>query len=125
MGFRTGAYAKIWDVQPKTQSVTVLQLSTSTKQRGSDEYTTDFSGFCSCLGETAATAARGLHKGDRIKLGDVEVKTSYVKESKKTYTNYNIYSFEVAGEQKKANAPVDEFDPTDVPEGSEEEGLPF
>lgn len=123
MGFRTGAYAKVWEVHPKTPNVTTLRVSTSKKPKGSDEYVQDFSGFISCLGATAAAAACGLNAGDTIKLGDVEVTTTYVKEKQKEYTNFACFSFEKV--EKTPTKPVDEYDPTDVPDGCEEEGLPF
>lgn len=125
MGFRTGAYAKIWEVQPRTPSVTTLRVSTSKKPKGSDEYVQDFSGFVSCVGSTAAEAAKGLKAGDVIKLGDVDVTTTYVKEKQKEYTNFACFSFEKVEWEKKESKPVDEFDPTDVPDGAEDEGLPF
>lgn len=123
MGFRTGAYAKVWDIRERTPNITALRISTSKKPRGSDEYVQDFSGYVSCMGETAARAALGLKVGDRIKLGDVEVQTTYVKEKDTTYTNFNVYSFEKAVPVE--NSPGDDFNPVDVPNGLEDEGLPF
>lgn len=126
MGFRSGAYATVWDVSPKSEKVTQIRISTSKKPKGSDEYIQDFSGFCACIGENAAKAARALQVKDRIKLGEVEVCTTYVKEKEKTYTNFNIFSFEKA-EQKTTDDVMNYVDPeiSNVDEVDEEEGLPW
>lgn len=126
MGFRNGAYATVWDIKPKSDKVTQIRISVSRKPKGSEEYVQDFSGFCSCLGETVASAAKALQVRDRIKLGDVEVCTTYVKEKDITYTNYNIYSFEKVENNNSGNA-VDYSDPEimDVDDVDETEGIPF
>ena len=123
MGFRNGAYAKVWEIQPKTDRVTTIRISTSRKDKSSGGYISDFSGYCSCLGEAPAKAAKALHEGDSIKLGEVETVVTYVKEANKSYTNFNIYSFE-----RQENRPKDMYDAPDMSEvdaGDEEEGLPF
>lgn len=95
MGFRTGAYAKIWKVEPFSDTSTKLRISISRKNKQSGEYEQDFSGFVSAIGTAAAKKAACLKEGDKIKLGDVDVTTSYNKDKNITYTNYKIFSFEV------------------------------
>ncbi len=95
MGFRNGAYAKIWEVTPMSDSSTKLRMSISRKNKQTGEYEQDFSGFVMAIGATAAKAAAALKEGDRIKLGEVDVSTKYDKEKKVTYTNYKIFSFDV------------------------------
>lgn len=94
MGFRAGSYAKIWGVEPKSEAATKVQLSVSKKNRQTNEYETEFSGFVMFVGTAAAKKAAGLTKGDRIKLGDVDVTTTYVKEKNTTYTNFKCFSFD-------------------------------
>jgi hypothetical protein len=101
MGFHTGAYAKIWEVTPMTDTSTKLQLSISKKNKKTNEYETDFSGFVMAIGTAAAAKAARLDKGDRIKLGDVDVSTKYDKEKKITYTNYKLFSFDMDGGGQK------------------------
>lgn len=130
MGFRSGAYATVWDVRPKTPNITQLRLTVSKKPRGSDEYVQDFSGFCSVIGQTAAKAALALKEHDRIKLGDVDVTTQYVKEKNITYTNYAIFSFEKVEENhQNASAPKNSVeaavDMVSNFDGPEDEGLPW
>ena len=127
MGFRTGAYAKVWDIKPRTPKATALRISTSRKPHGSDQYVQDFGGYVTCLGENAAKAALALKAGDKIKLGDVEVQTTYVKEKDTTYTNFNVFSFEKVSDVQPTPSPTDDpYNPaTVVPDGLEDEGLPF
>lgn len=95
MGFRTGAYAKVWKVEPFSDTSTKLRISVSRKNKQTGEYEQDFSGFANAVGTAAAKKAACLKEGERIKLGDVDVTTKYDKAKDVTYTNYKIFSFEV------------------------------
>ena len=97
MGFRVGSYAKVWAVEPKSDTNTTVRISISRKNNQTGEYEQDFSGFVSFVGTVSAKKASCLKEGDRIKLGDVDVTTSYNAEKKITYTNYKCFSFEVEG----------------------------
>lgn len=95
MGFRTGAYAKVWEVTPMSDTSTKVRMSVSRKNKQSGEYEQDFSGFVLAIGTAAAHKAASLKEGDRIKLGDVDVSTKYDREKKVTYTNFKMFSFDV------------------------------
>lgn len=95
MGFRPGAYAKVWEVAPMSDTSTKVRMSISRKNKQSGEYEQDFSGFVLAIGTAAAHKAAGLKEGDRIKLGDVDVSTKYDREKKVTYTNYKMFSFDI------------------------------
>lgn len=95
MGFRTGSFAKVWGIEPKSDTNTTIRLSISRKNKQTGEYEQDFSGFVSFVGTAAAKKAACLKEGDRIKLGDVDVTTSYNSEKKITYTNYKCFTFDV------------------------------
>ena len=84
MGFRTGAFAKVWEVTPMSDTSTKVRMSISRKNKQSGEYEQDFSGFVLAIGTAAAKKAAGLKEGNRIKLGDVDVTTKYDKEKKIT-----------------------------------------
>lgn len=94
MGFRNGSYATIWDVSPVSDVQTKARISISRKNKQTDEYETDFSGFVSFFGTAAAKKAAALKERDRIKIGDCDVRTHYDKAKNVTYYNFNIYSFD-------------------------------
>lgn len=94
MGFRKDAYATVWEVTPVSETMTKVRLSTSKKNKQTDQYETDFSGFVAFVGAAAAKNAAHLAEKDRIKLGDVDVTTKYDKEKKTTYTNFTAFNFE-------------------------------
>ena len=98
MGFRTGAYATVWEITPKTDGFTQIRISTSKKNKETGEYETDFSGFVAVFGRPAAGQAAKLKERDRIVLGDLDVTTTYVKDTGKNYTNYAMYSFKMASQ---------------------------
>lgn len=117
MGFRTGAYAKVWEVTPMSDTSTKVRMSVSRKNKQSGEYEQDFSGFVLAIGTAAAHKAAGLKQGDRIKLGDVDVSTRYDRDKKVTYTNFKMFSFDVengsntsggSGGNTEPQPPVDE-----------------
>lgn len=77
MGFRTGAFAKVWEVTPMSDTSTKLRMSISRKNKKTDEYEQDFSGFVLAIGTAAASKAARLKEGDRIKLGEGDAFDSY------------------------------------------------
>ena len=101
MGFRKDSYATVWEVKQGNGNFTDVRLSTSKKNKQTNEYTTDFSGFVRFIG-TAHQNASSLKERDRIKLGDCEVTNSYDKEKKVTYTNFAVFSFEMANGVQQA-----------------------
>lgn len=108
MGFRSGSYATVWEVNPVSETMTKVRLSTSKKNKQTDSYETDFSGFVAFVGAAAAKNAAHLKEKDRLKLGDVEVTTKYDKEKKISYTNFTVFSFEVAdGGSSSTSSPVE------------------
>lgn len=111
MGFRTGSFAKVWDVAPLNDTSTKLRVSISRKNKQTDEYEQEFSGFIMAVGSATARKAAALKEGDRIKLGDVDVTTKYDKEKGVTYTNYKVFSFDADG---GASATVRHDDPQPV-----------
>mgnify|MGYP003293463341 CR=1 FL=1 len=95
MGFRKGARATCWSVQPISDTMTKVNLSTDGKTRD-NTYEKDFSGFVTFIGTANAKKALGLKAMDHIVLGDCEVKMTYGEDKKPKYTNYYVYSFEMA-----------------------------
>lgn len=127
MGFRTDGYAKIWAVENKG-NYSVVELSSSKKNKTTNEYETDFSSkFVRFIG-TAHSQVQGLTKGTSIKFGNVEVTNSYNKETKVSYTNFLVFSFDIPD----GNGSNNTSKPTEIksnglmniPDGIDEE-LPF
>lgn len=107
MGFRTGARVKVWEVTPISDTMTKLNISHSNKNKQTEEYEKDFSGFPVCVGTAAAGKAAKLQKGDMIILGDVDVITTPRRDGNGIYTNYKIFSFELAnGDDKGDKVPA-------------------
>ena len=129
MGFRKDSYATAWEVKKGNGNYTDVRLSTSRKNKQTDAYETDFSGFVRFVG-TAHQNAGNLKERDRIKIGDCEVTNSYNKEKNVTYTNYAVFSFENAncgnsGQAKPTQATTkDPSEFVNLPDALEEE-LPF
>lgn len=96
MGFRKEAFATIWSVESTSDTLTKARISISRKNKQTGEYDTDFSGFVSFVGTAAAKKAAVLKEKDRIRLGDVDVTNKYDKERNTTFTNFKIFSFEMA-----------------------------
>lgn len=123
MGFRSNSFATIWSVEPGKGNFMNVRLSISRKNKETEQYEDEFSGFCMFIGEARAKAEK-LKERDRIKLGDVDVTRRYDKEKQKEYYTFKVFSFEPADapdggrhEQVSSN-PVDS-NPVDT------EGLPF
>lgn len=135
MGFKTGAYATVWEAKAVSPAVTQLRINVSRKNKNTGEYEEDFSGFVSVMGTQMANKASRLKERDRIVLGDVDVSVVYDKAKKQQYTNFKIFSFEMADAagtrapgDKQAQAPKPKApDVQPVDDGLVEEGsdLPF
>lgn len=95
MGFRKDAWASVWSVEEGRGNTMKVRLSTSRKNRETDEYEQDFSGFCTFIGN-AKVKAEKLKPKDRIKLGDVDVTTWYNKEKGTEYVTYKVFDFETS-----------------------------
>lgn len=125
MGFRQDArFVKVWEVENKG-NYHIVSLSTSKKNKDTNEYETDFSNkFVRFIG-TAHTLAADLKKGDTIKLGSCEVTNKYDKEKNTTYTNYLVYSFEKEGSNtNNQSTPKTDNGFMDIPDDVDSE-LPF
>lgn len=127
MGFRTDSFAKVWKVENKG-NYSVVELSTSKKNKKTGKYDTDFSSkFVRFIG-TAHTLATSLQDGASIKLGNVEVTNSYNKETKVSYTNFLVFSFEIPDGNSSSNTSKPAENKSNgfmnIPDGIEED-LPF
>lgn len=120
MGFRNGAFATVWSVEPGKGNFTKVRLSVSRKNKDG-QYEQDFAGYCTFIAQAHAKASP-LKERDRIKLGDVDVSNVYDKEKQKEYVNFKVFDFEMAeplgeptaagrAEDNPAEGENDEFEP--------------
>lgn len=94
MGFRQDAFAKVWKSENKG-NYSVVDLSTSKKNKETNKYETDFSyKFVRFIG-TAHKQLENIVDGASIKIGNCEVTNNYDKEKNVTYANYLVFSFEI------------------------------
>ena len=124
MGFRTGTFCTVWSVERVSDTLTKGRISISKKDRQTGEYVQDFGGFVSFVGTACARKALSLREKDRIRLGDIDVSNRYDKEKRVTYTNFNIFSFELEGETESGQ-PQHQSYSRHVDDGELSDDLPF
>lgn len=95
MGFHNGTYATVWSVEDKG-NYTKVQLSTSSKNRETGDYETDWSDYANFVGGAHKLAqSTGLKKQDRIKIIGGDEKNRFDKDNKRKYYNHVVFEFEV------------------------------
>ena len=97
MGFRQGAYAKIWSVEDKG-NYSICSLSISKKNKETGEYEVSFQSKFVRLVGSAHTDISKMNIPDNglfIKINSCDVTNSYNAEKKKVYTNCVIFEFDV------------------------------
>lgn len=104
MGFRSGAWMRIFEITPGERS-TKVRGSISKKNKQSGQYEQDWSGFVALAGTAHRDAGR-LKVNDTIKIGECDVTSRYDKEKKKEYINFSIYSFETNEQQSNNSTPA-------------------
>ena len=138
MGFRAGAFARIWSVEDNG-NYSVANLSVSRKNKDTDKYEIEFQdGFVRLVG-TAHDLAKDLvvpENGTSIKITSCDVTNKYDANKKKLYINYAIFGFEIpetdgsstsktAAKSKKATTSKKKTDTApDVTDDADDE-LPF
>lgn len=114
MGFRSGSYASVFSVKKGNGKYYDVNITTSRKDKNTGNYNTDFRGFARFIGNAANTIAQYDGKNGtpicRIKLGDIEVTNSYNKEKNITYTNYVVFSCEIADNKTQGNTAQNQRD---------------
>ena len=125
MGFRTGSYAKVWQVEPVSDTLTKLRISISRKNKQSGEYVTEFSGYISIYGSAAAKKASLLKEGASIKLGDVDVTSGKSEKTGEWYNTFKCFSFEADDKPTVSSSDKDDPQP-EVDSGElDDSRLPF
>lgn len=119
MGFRTGAYARVWEKDVK-EKYTSIRLSVSKKDKQTGEYVQEFNGIVRCIGN-AHQQMQNIVPPQNIRIGDCDVTTYYDKEKEKGYTNFFIFSLTDAND----TAPKKDLGDFEFIPNQEEDDLPF
>lgn len=139
MGFRQGAYAKVWRVEDRG-NYSVAQISVSRKNKETEQYETEFQHNFVRLVGTAHDLGKNIEEvqgGTSIKITSCDVTNRYDKEKQREYVNFVIFGFEFpdngggnsGGNKKPASSKKPTKNTSDngfmnIPDGIEEE-LPF
>ena len=126
MGFGTGKFGRVWKIENKG-NYHVAEMSTSKKNKQTDQYETDWANKFVRLVGTAHNQIESMDISKSVKIGACEVTNKYDKEKNTTYTNYVIFGFEDVdgGNQSAKPAPAAAGDGfMNIPDGIDEE-LPF
>lgn len=106
MGFRQGAFARIWSVNDEGKYSTA-NVSVSRKNKETNKYDIEFSDRYVRLVGSAHEAAKELKlptrgefdprydKGVSVKISSCDVTNNYDARTEKLYTNYVIFGFEI------------------------------
>ncbi len=97
MGFRQGAFAKVWRVEDKG-NYSVAQVSISRKNQETNAYDVEFQNNFVRLVGTAHEMGKNIQEvqgGTTIKITSCDVTSRYDKEKNKEYTNFVIFGFEL------------------------------
>jgi hypothetical protein len=102
MSFANGKIAKIWEIRPQDK-YSEVKISTSKKNKDTDEYEQDFSAFVRFIGK-AHEKCQSLKGDEMIKLLEVEVTNKYVKDKNKSYYNCVCFNFDLFDNSNKGTS---------------------
>ena len=91
--FSVNSWAKIWEIKEIKDKYSEVRISTSIKNKQTDEYEQDFGAFVRMVGQ-AHQQLQYLSNGDRFKILRCGVTNKYNKDTKQTYTNYVVFEIE-------------------------------
>ncbi len=98
MGFRDGAYCKLWKLKTD-RKFPDGQITISRKNKDTGEYVTDYQGFVSFVGAAAEKVVK-LKEGARFQIKGCDVSRTYDKEKGREYINFRIFDLESQDEDK-------------------------
>lgn len=123
MGFKNGAYAKVWEVRPRDGGKsTIVRLSISKKDKNTGNYEQEFSDSVFFVGDANQMARGTLTKGARIKIDECDVKSSYDKEKKLSHYTFTVWKY--SNSDGAVSAPTASF-PSTVNNGTTSDAYPF
>jgi hypothetical protein len=124
-----GTTCTFWKVQRVADNGKTcdVQISVSKKNKQTDQYETDFSGFVKFCGENMVKLAQSLQEKDKIDIDSFELTNKYDKEKKVTYYNVSVFAakkheWDDNGGSKKVTGNEDFMK---VEDNLDDESLPF
>lgn len=130
MGLKVNGRAKVWE-KDVHEKYTDVKVTTSKKDKRTDEWETDFSRKVRFIGH-AHTKARDLNEKDSIIIKELEYTYKWDNEQKRAYDRVIVWDFDLADASNHADtssmaneAKVIDADFLAVPDNADSEGLPF
>ena len=126
MAFSNNSYATVWEIKPTRGASMSVRISTSRKDKKTDQYETDFSDYVFFSGEAARKAAN-LKEKDRVRLLQTSVSSQWDKDKKVNRYTFSVWDFEPA-EQSSGKGRPSPVVPTAAAEPTavnENDDLPF
>ena len=99
--FANGSYAKLWKIKSIGEKYSDVRISTSVKNKKTDEYEQDFGSFVRMVGQ-AHQQMEYMNEGDRFQIVRCGVTNKYDKEKNVTYWNPVIFEIERSEEEQQA-----------------------
>ena len=122
--FANNSFAQIWQIQPQKEGAKSLsvQLSTSFKNKQTNQYEVDFKGYALLIGDAFKKAKeQSLQANDRIKILNCGCKRIWDKEKSVNRETFLIFDMELQKQHTPAEANNDVF----VPLPDDDSELPF
>lgn len=124
-----GTVATFWKANEVKGKTVDAQISISKKNKQTDQYETDFSGFVRFCGDAMVEFVKGLKEKDKIEIESFELTNHYDKEKKVTYTNVSVFAAKMAdfnnsGTNAPSNAKKDDSF-MNIPDSIADSELPF
>ena len=97
MGFRQGAYARLWSAEDKGR-YSLANISVSKKNKDTNKYETEFlSKYVRLVGNAHDTATELdiPANGVSIKITSCDVTNQYDPQKERMYTNFVVFGFEI------------------------------
>lgn len=106
MGFRQGAYARIWSVNDQGK-YSIANVTVSKKNKETGKYEIEFAEkYVRLVGKAHEAAKRlalptaeefdgSVHKGISIQISSCDVSRRYIAEKQQVYTNFVVFEFEI------------------------------
>lgn len=126
MGFKVGAFAKIWTdpVEADSKKTCKARLSITHKNKTTDQFEQDFGDYVLFIGP-AKDKAMSLHPGSRIRIEECDVSNKYDKDKGVKYVTYKIFNFSEEGSESHTHTDSSTNKQVDVEAGPNEDELPF